>query len=138
MFKKRVSPPQGLTDSLIGVGTQIVGDVYFAGNLRVDGEIKGNVSTSAGQNDTLDPGTLVVGEHGFIEGEISVARSMINGTVIGPATYPEFLQLQSHARVTGDIHYNTIEIHPGAAVHGQMVLHEANTKSVELKLASGP
>ena len=44
MFGKKTNKPQGRIDSLIGAGTSLEGDVTFTGGLRVDGEIKGNVT----------------------------------------------------------------------------------------------
>lgn len=133
MFMKKSSKPQGRIDSLIGASTRIEGNVTFSGGLRVDGEIKGNVITSGDQSSTL-----VVSEHACIEGEISVSHLVINGTVIGPVSSSEFLELQSHARVTGDLQYNTIEIHLGAVVQGRLVHQGAlpSGKTKELKLAS--
>ena len=133
MFQKKSSKPQGRIDSLIGAGTKIEGNVSFSGGLRVDGEIKGNVLASGDQ-----PSTLVISEHACIEGEISVSHVVLNGTVIGPVSSSEFLELQSHARVTGDLQYNTVEIHLGAVVQGRLVHQGAlpTGKSIELKLAS--
>jgi len=133
MFMKKSNKPQGRIDSLIGASTRIEGNVTFSGGLRVDGEIKGNVLASGDQL-----GTLVVSENACIEGEISVSHLVINGTVIGPVSSSEFLELQSHARVTGDLQYNTIEIHLGAVVQGRLVHQGAlpTGKSKELKLAS--
>lgn len=133
MFLKKSNKPQGRIDSLIGASTRIEGNITFSGGLRVDGEIKGNVLTSGDQSSTL-----VVSEHACIEGEISVSHLVINGTVIGPVSSSEFLELQSHARVTGDLQYNTIEIHLGAVVQGRLVHQGAlpTGKGMELKLAS--
>jgi len=133
MFAKKSSKPQGRIDSLIGAGTKIEGSVTFSGGLRVDGEVKGNVRASGDQ-----PSTLVVSENACIEGEISVSHLVINGAVIGPVFSSEFLELQSHARVTGDVQYNTIEMHLGAVVQGRLVHQGALTtgKAKELKLAS--
>jgi len=44
---------QNRIDSLIGAGTRIEGNVIFAGGLRVDGEIKGDVRTGEGEAGTL-------------------------------------------------------------------------------------
>lgn len=129
MFKK-ASKPQTRIDTLIGAGTVIAGDVSFSGGLRVDGEIKGNVGASG------DSSTLVVSEHARIEGEITVAHLVINGTVTGPICSSEFLELQPKARVTGDVEYSTIEMHLGAVVQGRLVHQESSARSVELKLAS--
>lgn len=131
MFGKKNSKPQGRIDSLIGVGTALDGDVTFTGGLRVDGEVRGNVRGAEGQ-----PATLVISEHARIEGEISVSHLVINGTVIGSVYSSDFLELQPHARVTGDVEYSTIEMHLGAIVQGRLVHQGSPAKAVELKLAA--
>jgi len=133
MFLKKSNKPQSRIDSLIGVGTKVEGDITFSGGLRVDGEIKGNVSATNEQHSTL-----MVSEHAQIEGNLSVSHLVINGTVVGSLFASEFLELQPHARVTGDVQYNIIEIHLGAVVEGQLVHQDqgAVTKATELKLAS--
>lgn len=131
MFLKKPSKPQSRIDSLIGAGTRITGDIAFSGGLRVDGEVHGNVR-AAGEGAS----TLVISEQARIEGEVSVSHVVVNGTVVGPIASSEFLELQPKARVTGDVEYNTIEIHLGAIVQGRLVHQGASAKSVELKLAS--
>ncbi|MDP2810828.1 MAG: polymer-forming cytoskeletal protein [Rhodocyclaceae bacterium] len=131
MIFHKTSKPQTRIDSLIGAGTTITGDITYSGGLRVDGEIKGNVRSTGEQ-----PGTLVISEHARVEGEISVSHLVINGTVIGPVHSSEFLELQARARVTGDMEYNTVEMHLGAVVQGRLVHQGGATKAVELKLAA--
>ena len=131
MFGKKTNKPQGRIDSLIGAGTSLVGDVAFTGGLRVDGEIKGNVRGVEGQ-----PSTLVISEHALIEGEISVSHLVVNGTIIGSVHSSDFLELQTRARVTGDVEYSTIEMHLGAVVQGRLVHEGLSAKAVELKLAA--
>jgi cytoskeletal protein CcmA (bactofilin family) len=131
MFGMKKSKPQGRIDSLIGTGTALIGDVTFTGGLRVDGEIKGNVCGADGQ-----PATLVISEHARVEGEISVSHLVVNGTVIGSVHSSDFLELQTRARVTGDVEYSTIEIHLGAIVQGRLVHQGLPAKAVELKLAA--
>lgn len=131
MFGK-TSKPNNRIDSLIGAGTTIEGNVTFTGGLRIDGEVRGSVSASGEQ-----AGTLVVSEHARIEGEVNVSHLVVNGTVNGPIRSNEFLELQPRARVTGDVEYNSIEMHLGAVVQGRLV-HQggASAKAVELKLAA--
>lgn len=131
MFGKKTNKPQGRIDSLIGAGTSLVGDVTFTGGLRVDGEIKGNVRGAEGQ-----PSTLVISEHALIEGEIAVSHLVVNGTIIGSVHSNDFLELQTRARVTGDVEYSTIEMHLGAVVQGRLVHQGLSGKAVELKLAA--
>jgi cytoskeletal protein CcmA (bactofilin family) len=135
MFGKSKQPnkPNNRIDSLIGAGTTIEGNVIFTGGLRIDGEVRGSVSASGDQS-----GTLVVSEHARVDGEINVSHLVINGAVNGPIHSREFLELQPQARVTGDVEYNTIEMHLGAIVQGRLVhlIEEGMAKAVELKLAA--
>jgi len=124
------SKPQNRIDTLIGAGTQINGDITFTGGLRIDGEIHGNVTASGDESSTL-----VVSEHARVEGEVRVSHVVINGTVTGPVHSSEFLELQPKARVTGDVEYNTLEMHLGAVVQGRLV-HDTPARAVELKLAA--
>lgn len=119
MFGKRAPKPQSRIDSLVGSSTRIEGNISFAGGLRVDGEIKGNVRAESGQ-----PGTLVLSEQARIEGAIEVSHLVVNGTVIGPVYASEYVELQSKSRVTGDVHYKTLEMHVGAVVEGKLVHQE--------------
>ena len=128
--KKRSSSPKNSIDSLIGAGTIIEGNVVFSGGLRVDGDVRGNISCQNGQE-----GTLVVSEKASVEGAISVGHVVINGTVIGPVSAGESLELLPAARVTGDVEYHQIEMQQGAVIQGRLV-HQISAKTVELKLAS--
>lgn len=127
---KKGSTPQSSIDSLIGAGTRIEGDVVFKGGLRVDGEVRGNISCENPQQ-----GTLVVSERASVEGAIAVGHVVINGTVIGPISASESLELLAAARVTGDVEYHQIEMQQGAVIQGRLV-HQVSAKNVELKLAS--
>ncbi|MGZ5091569.1 MAG: bactofilin family protein [Burkholderiales bacterium] len=125
--------PQSRIDCLIGAGTVIEGHVVFSGGLRVDGQVKGNITAEDGK-----PGTLVLSENGRVEGEIRVPHIVINGAVIGPVRSTEYVELQGKANVTGDVHYNAIEMQLGAIVQGALV-HKTDAKSekvVPLKSAS--
>ncbi len=131
MFNK-TSKPQNRIDSLIGATTRIEGNVIFTGGLRVDGMIRGNVSSVAEQ-----PGTLVVSAEARIDGEVQAAHIVVNGSINGPVHAMETLELQAGSKVKGDVFYKSIEIHQGAVVEGRLVHHPAEMKGVELKLASG-
>ena len=127
------SKPHNNIECLIGAGTTVEGSIIFAGGLRVDGRVRGDVIAADGK-----PGTLVLSEQAQIEGEIRVSHVVINGTVIGPVHAAEYVELQPKANVTGDVHYKTLEIQLGAVVQGRLV-YESEGKSenvVQLKPAT--
>ena len=130
MFSKH-SKPQNRIDSLIGAGTKVTGDIHFTGGLRVDGEIHGSVIADPGK-----ASTLVLSEQSRVNGEIRVTHLVLNGTVAGPIEASEYLELQSKAKVTGDVKYKTLEIQLGAIVEGKLAhISEATEKVVSLKVS---
>ena len=129
-IKKKGMVAPSRIDSLIGVGTRIDGDVVFSGGLRVDGDVRGNISCESAHE-----GMLVISEKACVEGAVCVAHVVINGTVVGPVSAAGSLELLPAARVTGDIEYHQIEMQQGAVVQGRLV-HQVSAKTVELKLAS--
>jgi len=132
MFRKKSTSPQKRIDSLIGAGTVVTGDVTFAGGLRVDGHVQGNVVAADGES-----GTVVISEHARIDGEIRVSHVVINGTVNGPVTANDYLELQAKCRVVGDVSYRTLEMHVGAVVQGRLAHAEPGSASVvEFKRAA--
>lgn len=126
MFSKKHSKPQTQIDSLIGANTVIGGDLNFSGGLRIDGQVNGNVIATQGK-----PSTLVLSEQAQVNGEVSVTHLVINGTINGSVSASEYLELQNKAKVSGDVHYKTIEIQLGAIVEGRL-LH--NTAGAEEKV----
>lgn len=130
MFKSVLKNHERI-DTLIGAGTKVKGDVLFSGGLRVDGEIEGNVTAASESS-----GALVISEKARIEGSVAVPHVLVNGTVVGPISSASLLELQSKARVSGDVEYNRVEMHLGAVVEGRLIHAAAPGKAVELKLAN--
>lgn len=134
MFGRKHSKPQNRIDSLIGAGTIIEGDLNFSGGMRIDGQVNGNVIATQGK-----PSTLVLSEHAQVNGAVNASHLVINGTINGPVSASEYLELQSKAKVSGDVHYGTLEIQLGAIVDGCLIHHTAvvEDKVVAFKVSSG-
>jgi cytoskeletal protein CcmA (bactofilin family) len=133
MWKRnKTTPPQKRIDSLIGAGTIVDGDISFSGGLRIDGQVRGNVTAANG-----DTCTLVVSEHARVDGEIRVSHVVINGTINGPVTADDYVELQAGARIVGDVSYRQIEMRVGAVIQGRLIHAEQGSAAVvELKRAS--
>jgi cytoskeletal protein CcmA (bactofilin family) len=116
LFNKKHSKPQNRIDTLIGVGTVIDGNVNFAGGMRVDGQINGNITGSSDK-----PTTLVLSEHGSVNGDVDVTHLVVNGVICGAVTAGEYLELHAKARVTGDVNYKSLEIQVGAILEGRLI-----------------
>lgn len=118
-------------DSLIGISTNIEGNVRFQGGLRVDGHVKGNVIAEGDE-----PSMLVISEHAKVEGEVRVAHLVVNGEIIGPVHSSELLELQPKARITGDVYYKALEMHGGALVAGKLTHDQVGEPVLKLALSN--
>ena len=116
MFFRNKNKPQNRIDTLIGSDTRVEGDIHFKGGLRLDGSVRGNVSETQ-----ATPGTLVLSEHGRIEGAITVCQAVINGKIVGPVRASQYVELQAKSRVTGDVYYKSLEMHTGAVIEGKLI-----------------
>jgi cytoskeletal protein CcmA (bactofilin family) len=122
---------KGTIDSLIGISTNIEGNVHFQGGLRIDGQVKGNVIA-----DGEEPSMLVISEHARVEGEVRVAHLVVNGEVVGPVYSSELLELQPRARITGDVFYKALEMHGGALVAGKLTHDQVGEPVLKLALSN--
>lgn len=117
-------------ETLIGQDIEVRGDVKFSGGLHLDGKIIGNaIADGSGSS------VFIISDKGRVEGDISVSFAIINGEVIGNVYASEKLELSGGARITGDVHYNLLEMASGAEVNGKMV-HESEKKRLEHYVSS--
>lgn len=132
--KRGGEKPCNTIDTLIGVHTEIKGDINFTGGLRVDGKINGNITANG------DGGsTLVLSEHAQVSGNVTVPHLVINGTIKGNVTSEESIELQPEATIEGDVHYRMIEMALGASVNGNLIRDQEAAKGsvTPLKTVAG-
>jgi cytoskeletal protein CcmA (bactofilin family) len=128
-FNKKKQPP---IRSLIGEGTEVHGELRFTDGLRIDGTVHGDV-IAEGPGSSL----LVISENSRVHGKVMAGHVIINGEVHGPVVSTELLELQPKARIVGDVHYESLEMHQGATINGGLsARHPADDKPVALKLAA--
>lgn len=127
--KSSSEKPCETIDTLVGPKSEVIGDIAFAGGLRIDGKVKGNISAREPGNSTL-----VVSELGEVDGSVVVPYLIVNGTIKGTITCSGRVELQPNACITADIHYKALEMSAGATVSGAMVCDAdksvANLKAV--------
>lgn len=137
VMTKTSEKPCNTIDTLIGVKTEMKGDIVFAGGLRIDGKIKGNI-TAEGDGSS----TLVLSEHAEVVGNVQVPHMILNGKIKGNVHCAERIELQPEAEIVGDVHYKIIEMALGASINGNLLREEAKGTSrkgniAKLKTVSG-
>lgn len=101
--------------NLIGKGTRITGDVASDGDIRIDGELNGNLDCA---------GRVVVGDTGKVNGEIRCKDSEISGYQKGKLQIEQHLSLKSSSKVYGEISTGKLSIEPGALFSGSCKMGE--------------
>lgn len=105
-----------VANTIVGVDTQVNGDVHFTGGLHVDGVVHGNVSA-----DPDSEASLSLAEGGTIDGGVTVPYVLLEGIVKGDVFANKRVILGSTARVVGNVYYNLIEMAIGAEINGKLV-----------------
>lgn len=131
MKKKIAEKPCNTIDTLIGVKTELKGDIVFTGGLRIDGKVKGNITAKGDANSML-----VLSEHAVVTGNVTVPHLVVNGVIKGHVRSSERVELQAKADITGDLTYKTLEIALGASINGNLIRDDAEKGTVtKLKTA---
>src|SRR5438045_5201250 len=79
---------------ILSRGVSITGSVKFHDQLLIDGEVKGDIEST---------GTLTIGEHAFIKGEVRSKSVTVQGTVEGNIFATERCELLAGCTLHGDV-----------------------------------
>src|SRR5437870_11878816 len=116
--------------TFLGKGAEFKGILHFEGTIRIDGRLEGEIHTK---------GTLMVGEHAVIEGDISAGTIVSGGTINGNLTATERVQLLPSAVLNGDLKTPFLKVEEGVQLHGTCEAEgRAKSKSVEEPRKAAP
>lgn len=103
-------PNGGNGTTLVSAGTTLKGDISSTSDLRIDGTIIGNVSSSS---------KIVIGASGSVEGDVTGSQADIVGKVSGNIKTKELLQLRGDCIVNGNVYAGKLQVEPTAIFNGQ-------------------
>jgi cytoskeletal protein CcmA (bactofilin family) len=122
MFSKAEVQSSVESNTIIGTGTIIEGNVESSDNLRVEGSLKGTIKTKS---------KIVLGASAVVEGDVYAKNAEIQGKVKGKIEVTELLILGNGCKVHGDIITNKLEVRDGASFNGDCSM---GVKTREIKL----
>lgn len=108
--------------NLIGLGTEITGDIITKGDIRIDGRLTGDLSSKA---------RIVIGASGQAEGNITCQTGEISGLVTGNVSAAEILFLKATARIKGDISAAKLVVENGAVFAGHCHIGSMNQPAIK-------
>ena len=126
LFSKGKADPllesQHHSNTIIGKGTEITGDLNMQGNVRIDGKIIGNLNSIA---------KISLGKESIVEGNIYAQNLEVQGEVTGNLEIMDTLILKSTSLIVGSIISRHIITESGAQIDGKCVIRDS-AKQVNL------
>ena len=97
-------------------GVQFEGALQVGGTFRIDSAAKGTI---------VSRGTLILGQHAMVEGDITGDAVLIAGRFAGKLCASGRDEIQASAVVTGDIQTPCLLIEPGGVFDGRCLVPTA-------------
>lgn len=107
--EKRTNEDLSQISNIIGLETQLNGDIESVGNIRIEGKVYGNTKAKA---------KLVMGKDSYVDGNVIARTAEVAGKVKGNIEISEVLTLKPSAVIEGDILTNQLIVEPGATFNG--------------------
>jgi cytoskeletal protein CcmA (bactofilin family) len=97
--------------SVLGHGTRVRGRVQGDGDLRVEGQVEGDVTLT---------GDLVIEEGAQVQGNVEAAAVTISGALTGDVASRGPVAIRATARVTGNMGGSEVSLDEGAEFSGRI------------------
>lgn len=125
------APATAEVQAHLGEGSQIDGKLSFAGSVRIDGEVQGEIRAK---------GTVFLGEKAVISAAVEADAIVVQGRVTGDLTARSRIELRAPAKVLGNLHTPSLVIHEGVLFEGQcrMGAGDARAERSDNKVAIFP
>jgi len=114
--------------TIISNGVKIEGKIVSSGNIKVDGEVQGDI---------LSQNNVTVGENGQVNGQINAEVITIGGKVSGTVRAKEKLVLESKGNLNGDIFTKILIVEAEAKFDGQSKMGDSSD-ILEIKETTKP
>lgn len=99
--------------TLVGPQSIFRGRLYAGENVRIDGQVIGDVEAVSGSTPTI-----AIAETGFVDGDVAANRVLVAGKISGSVRATERVELAAGAVVEGNISAKSVGMNHGATVKG--------------------
>ena len=94
--------------TVIGKGSKVVANCQIEGRIRVEGDLKGQVTSNG----------VVIGASGEVEADIKTGEATIDGKLVGNMEATDSIRLGKNSVVIGEIKSSRLFVEEGAVLKG--------------------
>lgn len=105
--------PESNEVTIVGAGARLEGTVVSAGNLRIDGQVKGEINAE---------GDVALSPQSKVEADIKAQNVSIAGSFKGTIVVSGRAHLANGGRLQGDVTSKALVIEEGGIFHGQSIM----------------
>jgi cytoskeletal protein CcmA (bactofilin family) len=99
--------------TIVGAGARLEGNVVSAGNLRIDGQVKGQINAE---------GDVTLSPQSQVEADIRAQNVSVAGRFKGNIQVKGKAHLARGGRIDGNITSKTLVVEEGGVFHGQSIM----------------
>ena len=114
-------------NTVIGEGTRIQGTLTVQGSVVVHGEVEGSLNATE---------SIIVGKTGNLKAGLSARDALVSGKVKGKIVAKERVELQTGARLEGDVFAKSFMIEEGVFFQGNCSMGEEPVEATDDAAAS--
>lgn len=106
--------------TLIDTAASLKGEIITEGNIRIDGKFNGNIISAR---------DVVIGEEGFIQGDINSETMAVYGVVRGNIKSQGLVEIMPTGKVFGDIEVKSLVIKEGGVFEGKSIMKQTEVQT---------
>ena len=111
---------------LIGQGIEVIGEINFAGTLRIEGAVRGHINSSSG--------TVSIGETGVVEADVTTNNCIVDGVLVGDLIASSRVEITRKGRIKGKVTTRDLVIAEGAIFEGNLEMTKMNSQEPSFPL----
>lgn len=108
---------QGALYNAITAESKIIGTIVANNDIRIDGTVEGDIQCR---------GKVVIGEKGFVHGNIQCTNAEVQGRIEGKVEALQTLALRASANIQGDVATQSLIVEPNAIFCGTCQMGKKN------------
>ena len=108
---------QGALYNAITGESKIIGTIVANNDIRIDGTVEGDIQCR---------GKVVIGEKGFVHGNIQCTNAEVQGRIEGKVEALQTLALRASANIQGDVVTQSLIVEPNAIFCGTCQMGKKN------------